>query len=108
MSDPPRQPPPIPTRPAPPAASKSLWTIVLALLVGMAMFVGLVFLTGPVGPVVLAVGGGVFLLLLAAGAHYLVWGYWLGDSIRREVEQEELDKIQQQAAEKERNNPQDF
>jgi hypothetical protein len=64
----------------------SFLSIVLALMVAVALFVGLFFLTlGLVGPI-LVLGVGVFAL---AAFHYLVWGWWLSGAIRRDVEEEE-------------------
>jgi hypothetical protein len=58
----------------------------------MAAMFGLAFLASALGPVVLAIGGIVFVLAAIAAGHYLLWGYWLGDSIRREVEEEEANR----------------
>ncbi len=78
--------------PRPPHTEKprgSIWVVLLALMFGLAMFIGLVFLAGALGPVVLGIGGIVLILLAVTAGHYLLWGYWLSDSIRREVEEEE-------------------
>jgi hypothetical protein len=67
----------------------SVWSIVLAGVVGMTFFIGAIFLFSAFGMVVLGIGVVVGGICVVAFFHYLVWGYWLGDSIRREVEEEE-------------------
>jgi hypothetical protein len=58
-------------------------SIVLALLLAAAVFVGLFFLTlGAVGPMLL-IAGGVFALV---AVNYLVWGWWLGRLIREDAD----------------------
>jgi hypothetical protein len=87
------RPPPMPLRPSfPEKRPRSIWSVVMALLFGFALFIGLAFLASALGPVVLAIGGIVFVLVVFAAGHYLLWGYWLGDSIRREVEEEEANR----------------
>ena len=69
---------------------RSLLSLLLAALLLILTLAGLSLLTlsfaplfGPLAVlIVLAIGGLVVL-------HYLVWGWWLGDAIRREVEAEE-------------------
>jgi hypothetical protein len=66
--------------------------VVIAGATGLAIFIGLFFLAGALGPVVLGVGlalGGIYVI---GCLHYLLWGRWLGDAIRQEVEEEEADK----------------
>ena len=62
-----------------------------ALTIGL-LFVALVALyvlsLGTIGLAVV-VGGGLF---LTVGVHYLVWGWWLGPAIQREVEAEEKER----------------
>ncbi len=70
----------------------SPWSIVLAGITGLVLFVGFIFLAAPLGGIVLGVGvilGGIFVI---AFLHYLLWGYWLGNSIREEVEAEEREE----------------
>jgi hypothetical protein len=66
------------------------FSILLAGVVGMAVFAGLFVLMLQVGgPLAIAavlvfgVGG------LVALFHYVIWGWWLAGTIRREVEEEE-------------------
>ncbi|HEX3997332.1 MAG TPA: hypothetical protein VHX65_02165 [Pirellulales bacterium] len=81
-----------PERPdEPPTATKrkSSLSIILAagaLLFGIAI---LAVLMGPVSPVVFGAIGMVLLLAALAAFHYVVWGWWLGNVIRSEVEAEE-------------------
>ena len=76
-------------------AHSSLLSILLAGLFGVAILVGLFFLTlGAVGPMVV-IAGGVFAL---AAFHYLVWGWWLSRYIRDEVAEEDRE-TQRRAAE---------
>ncbi|MCC7083715.1 MAG: hypothetical protein IT427_01765 [Pirellulales bacterium] len=88
-NDRPLQPPhsPLPERPR-----SSLWATFVAIAFGLAMFLGLVALAGALGPIVIAIGGSLLVLIAIAVGHYFLWGYWLGDSIRREVEEEEAKK----------------
>lgn len=75
--------------PTEPTNRQGSWlSVLLACGAGVLICVALVFLTlGHFGPVVL-IGAAVF----AFGAfHYVVWGWWLGRIIRREVEAEEED-----------------
>jgi hypothetical protein len=70
----------------------SPWSIVLAGVTGLIFFIGFIFLAAPLGGIVLGVGvivGGVFVV---AFLHYLLWGRWLSQSIREEVEAEERDE----------------
>ncbi|HTQ40669.1 MAG TPA: hypothetical protein VMJ32_16725 [Pirellulales bacterium] len=86
--------PPLPERPElpEPALAKprgSLWTLVIVTAMAAGFFISLYFLAGELGPIVLGIGlilGSIFVI---ACLHYLLWGRWLGDSIRREVEAEE-------------------
>ena len=53
----------------------------IAAMVGMMILTALVMLTGGYLGLVILVGGGVFAM---AAFHYLVWGWWLSESLRRE------------------------
>jgi hypothetical protein len=91
------RPPPRPDRPAPPEKPRgSIWTVILAFAFGIAMFLGLAVVAGPFMPVVLAIGGILLIVMGVAAGHYLLWGYWLSDSIRREVEEEEQNQSRDQ------------
>jgi Flp pilus assembly protein TadB len=71
------------------AARGSLMSLLLAAFFGLAILVGLFFITlGAVGPIVV-IGGGVFAL---AAFHYIVWGWWLSRYIRDEVAEEDREK----------------
>ncbi len=54
-------------------------------LLALAFIVLYVLSLGTIG-LALIVGGGLF---LTVGLHYLVWGWWLGPAIQREVDAEE-------------------
>jgi uncharacterized oligopeptide transporter (OPT) family protein len=96
IPQPPRRPPPLPDGPSEvPSRRKSVWSIVLAVMFGLVLLAGLAFLAAPFGPVILVVGVGLLVLLAVTFTHYIFWGYWIGDSIRREVEEEEERKKQQ-------------
>lgn len=94
-NDPPKRTvPAMPERPTapeaePPRRRGSFWTVVTATAIIVGLFLGLYFLAGELGPIVL--GGGLVLGTIYAFAclHYLLWGRWLGDAIRQEVEAEE-------------------
>jgi len=74
--------------PAPPPARSPWVSIVLASVVGLFLFAALLLLTGGAAIVgVLAFG--------FAAVHYLVWGWWLGGIIRREVEEDDADSAEQ-------------
>jgi hypothetical protein len=78
-----------PIRPPPPEEAKpatSPLSILLALGVLALICIVLFFLTGGFFGLVLAIGGVAFGF---AALHYLVWGWWLGALIRRDVEDEE-------------------
>ena len=60
--------------------------MLLALLFGLMLFVGLVLLSQGMLLPLAVVGAAVFVFI---GFHYLVWGWWLGGAIRREVKSEE-------------------
>lgn len=75
--------------PPPPSQPSTSWLSIamaglLALLAGVTLF----YLTLGFFAVVVMIGG---LLSLFVGAHYLVWGRWLGPMIRAEVEAEEAE-----------------
>jgi hypothetical protein len=88
--------PPLPQRPVLPSAEAnrprgSIWSIIIAGGTGLALFIGMFFLAGALGPVVLGVGLVLGAIYAIACLHYLLWGRWLGDAIRQEVEEEERD-----------------
>ena len=70
-------------RPEPPTTKpQGSWvTLLIAAMAGLMILTALVMLTGGYLGLVILVGGGVFAM---AGFHYLVWGWWLSDSLRRE------------------------
>src|SRR5690606_28524889 len=71
-----KTPPPLPKRPEPPPRPRaSFVAVAVACMFALALFVGLVLLAGVLGPIVLAAGGLLLLILLVTGAHYLIWGY---------------------------------
>ncbi len=63
--------------------------MLIAGIVSLLIFIGLTLLAAPVFGVMLCVIVVVGLFCTAAFGHYLFWGHWLGDAIRREVEEEE-------------------
>jgi FtsH-binding integral membrane protein len=67
----------------------SPWSIIMAGVTGLIVFAGLTLLAAPLVGVALGVAMIVGGICVVAFLHYIVWGYWLGDSIRREVEEEE-------------------
>ena len=72
-----------------PRAWHSLLAAALTVILVAVAFVGLYVLSlGTIGLAVV-VGGGLFLLV---GLHYVVWGWWLGPAIHREVEAEEKEQ----------------
>ncbi len=72
-----------------PRTWQTLLVSVLLLFLLVVSLVGLYILSiGFIGVAVL-VGGGLFLIV---GLHYIVWGWWLGPAIQREVELEEDDE----------------
>ncbi len=85
--------PPLPERPTPSRPTQgSPWSILLAGVTGLTLFIGFIFLAAPLGGIVLGVGvivGGIFVV---AFLHYLLWGRWLSQSIREEVEAEEREE----------------
>jgi hypothetical protein len=86
--------PPTPERPAFPtiATTKpraSPWSIIIAGATSLSLFIGMFFLAGALGPIVLGVGLVLGAIYVIACLHYLLWGRWLGDAIRQEVEEEE-------------------
>jgi Na+-transporting methylmalonyl-CoA/oxaloacetate decarboxylase gamma subunit len=70
----------------------SMWSIVAAAVFGFILFLGFLPLAG--AAMYVALGAGVVFVVLSgvAAFHYFVWGRWLGDAIRREVEEEEREK----------------
>jgi hypothetical protein len=89
--------PAAPRRPDPSPKPGAWISILLAALVGlmltMALFVLMLQFGGPLAIVaVLVFGlGGVIALF-----HYLIWGWWLGRTIREEVEAEERERKRQE------------
>ncbi len=83
----------MPRRPESSSASepppKSIWSVLIAGLVSLLLFVGLTLLAAPVFGVMLCVIAVIGLFCTVAMGHYIFWGRWLGDAIRREVEEEE-------------------
>ena len=83
----------VPRRPDPPPKPGAWISILLAGVVALALCAGLFLLMlqfgGPLAIVaVLVFGlGGVIALF-----HYLIWGWWLGRTIREEVEAEEREQ----------------
>ena len=75
--------------PESPKPRGSPWSIIIAAATGLSLFISLFFLAGALGPVVLGVGMVLGAIYLIACLHYLLWGRWLGDAIRQEVEEEE-------------------
>ena len=92
-NQPPRKASPIPQRPeSTPESqkpSKSIWSVLIAGIVSLLLFVGLTLLAAPVFGVMLCVIAVIGLFCTVAIGHYIFWGHWLGDAIRREVEEEE-------------------
>jgi hypothetical protein len=79
---------------ADPAPRPGAWiSILLAGVVGLVLFAGLFLLMlqigGPLAVVAVLVFG---LGGLVALFHYVVWGWWLGRTIREEVEREERER----------------
>lgn len=73
---------------------KSSFSIILA---GGALLLGIgvmSMLMAPVGMVLFAVIGLVLLLAGLAALHYVVWGWWLGNVIRAEVEADEKEEAE--------------
>ena len=84
--------PPLPQRPVMPTEEKrprGAWSIIIAAATAVTLFIGLFFLAGALGPIVLGVGLVLGAIYLIACLHYFLWGRWLGDAIRQEVEDEE-------------------
>ena len=71
------QPPAAPSKPR-----RSMLSIILALVLLTVVLVVLTFLTlGSFGPVIMMA----LILFFFVAFHYLVWGWWLGPSIRQEA-----------------------
>jgi hypothetical protein len=69
-------------------AQSSLVPVLIVLGFGAALIVGLIAATGLAGLyIVLALAG----VLGFAGMHYVLWGWWLSNKIRREQEAEDSD-----------------
>lgn len=76
------------------ATGGSLIPLMLAIGVGMAAVVGLMFLTLGVFAYVVIAGA---LLFTVAAIQYVLWGHWLEKRVRREVEEEERIEREQAA-----------
>lgn len=93
--DPPKKSvPPPPQRPVMPTedgkrSRGSVWSIIIAAATAVTLFIGMFFLAGALGPIVLGVGLVLGAIYLIACLHYFLWGRWLGEAIRQEVEEEE-------------------
>ena len=77
----------VPRRPSEPAKPRGgPLALILAGMLALVVFAGLFVLLAQIAVALVA---GFVLILLAAAFHYLVWGRWIGESIRREVEAED-------------------
>ncbi len=74
-------------RPDPKPPKGSWVSLLIAAMVGLMILGALVMLTGGYLGLVVIVGGGVF---ATAAFHYLVWGWWLSERLRREEAEAEL------------------
>lgn len=78
--------PPLKPLPAEASKPKGCFGIVMALAVALAIFTGLLLLSGgAVAPAAVIAG----VIFGVAAFHYIVWGWWLGGIIRQQVEDEE-------------------
>ena len=78
--------PPLP--PTRPPKRTALLPIVLALVVGLMLLITLSLMSFGFAALVAVVALSVFGLI---GFHYVCWGWWLGNAIRRDLEMEEAD-----------------
>ena len=66
---------------------RSSWlSFTLVGILALQLFIGLCLLLMQIATALVI---GVALLVLVGAAHYFIWGRWLGDAIRQEVEEEE-------------------
>ncbi|HEY2148602.1 MAG TPA: hypothetical protein VGH32_11730 [Pirellulales bacterium] len=86
--EPPRRGPPLPP-PAPAKPSGSLLSVLMAGVAALVIAAVLGLLMIPVAGVALAAVVLVFVLVALAAFHYVVWGWWLSNAIREDVEAEE-------------------
>lgn len=75
--------------PEPKSAGSSWLSIALALFAGLFLFALLFLLTGGAAA---AIVGAACVVFVFAGFHYFVWGWWLSDLIKRDVEEEEAER----------------
>jgi hypothetical protein len=93
--DEPAVPPPSAVRPVRPPRPEetpprgSIWSVIIAGIVGLVLFGGLSLMFLPIVGVALAVPVIVGVFFLIAVLHYVIWGHWLRDAIHREVEEED-------------------
>jgi hypothetical protein len=80
----PTSPPERPPEPGPPRGS-CLGVLMIGTLISVSLFALNLVMMG-IPSLVALIGGAILLISLF---HYLVWGWWLGGMIRREVEAEE-------------------
>lgn len=76
----------LPEPPQPATPRRSVWPLVFAAILAMFASGVLLLLTLGMFGLMLAVAAMVFLFV---AMHYIVWGRWLGDAIRRDVAEEE-------------------
>lgn len=76
----------IPTRPASPRAEEPRRRSWLGLGIMVAFLVGTLALLALLSPGLVLIVAAVLTLV---GLNYLLWGWWLGPALRREVEEEE-------------------
>ena len=80
--------PPPPLRPSRPPKPTALLPVVLAMVVGLMLLITVSLMSFGFAALVAAVGLAVFGFI---GFHYVCWGWWLGNAIRRDLEVEEGD-----------------
>jgi hypothetical protein len=76
-------------RPEEPPPRGSIWSVIIAGIVGLVLFGGLSLMFLPIIGVALAVPAIVGVFFLIVVLHYLIWGHWLRAAIQREVEEED-------------------
>ena len=76
----------MPEPPAPITPRRSVWPLVFAAILAVFASGVLLLLTLGMFGLMLAVAALVFMFV---AMHYVVWGRWLGDAIRRDVAEEE-------------------
>jgi hypothetical protein len=95
----PRTGPPL-SPPAPAKPSGSLLSVFMAGVGALVIAVVLGLLMIPVAGVALAAVVLVFVLVALAAFHYVVWGWWLSNAIREDVEAEERAEAEEQRQQK--------